>query len=190
MKSIVLHEPDLSSFVSGKKSQIRLPYLHFQRMRAALPGDPGPDCPYGTPGTICRVKEAWRETRATCEEPYSDVFVPTPSKHSPYEYLSDVHPLYATESGIWNRAELMPDDATRYFLQIDSVRLEKLNDISISDAILEGMPVGLTPEAPADLPIMAFAAHWEGMYGAASWITNPTVWVIGFHAVSRSALKP
>jgi hypothetical protein len=73
----------------------------------------------------------------------------------------------------------MPRWASRISLRITDVRVERLNDISASDALAEGMTF---PEAMqwGNDPQDAFAELWRRINGEASWDANPWVWVISF----------
>jgi hypothetical protein len=73
----------------------------------------------------------------------------------------------------------MPRWASRISLRITDVRVERLNDISASDALAEGMTF---PEAMqwGNAPQDAFAELWRRINGEASWDANPWVWVISF----------
>lgn len=93
----------------------------------------------------------------------------------------------------------MPRWASRITLEITDIRLERLQDISESDAIAEGIadqPVncshygrklawrdyeveGITRNNPVD----SFKTLWRSINGKESWNVNPWVWVIEFKRV-------
>lgn len=88
----------------------------------------------------------------------------------------------------WRPSIHMPRWASRITLEITSVRVERLQDISESDAQAEGVyrhPIaGWLPCAQeghvhlyADT---AFRHIWQSAYGEDSWVLNPWVWVIEF----------
>lgn len=88
----------------------------------------------------------------------------------------------------------MPRWACRTVLEITEVRVERLKDISLADAIAEGAP----PSHPSidavsrdfgfqDFPRSWYAQIWESIHGKGSWDLNPWVWVIGF---KRVEVKP
>lgn len=71
----------------------------------------------------------------------------------------------------------MPRWASRITLEITSVRVERLQDISIQDAIDEGMQGGVGAVRHE------FGKLWESINGADSLNSNPWVWVIEFKQV-------
>ena len=83
--------------------------------------------------------------------------------------------------------------ASRILLEIVSVRVERLQDISESDAIAEG--IEKTPQGFWSLygqhetngtfnPRTSFRALWQSINDAGSWPANPWVWVIEFKRVT------
>lgn len=184
MKSIIFHDHDLNALVHKRKKQIRIPYLSFQNTTALVPPATRPPCPYGEAGDVLAIKEAWRPARnfarAPLEADYSDAYVPRYDRGGDYEYMNDVSPLYLEESGVWYQAESMPVEAARHHIQLTSVRLERVQSLTIEAALAEGMPQGLRPDADPNIPIFAFAAYWDDLYGAGSWDLNQVVWVLEF----------
>ncbi|POX30818.1 hypothetical protein C3463_07475 [Serratia marcescens] len=108
----------------------------------------------------------------------------------------------------WKPSIHMPRSACRILLEITAVRVERLNDISESDAKAEGVRAiennfGNGP-AYCDylLPNLddaaewynrasdSFKSLWKSIYGAENWSANPWVWVIEFkHVEVRDASK-
>ncbi|BEO13072.1 hypothetical protein SMQC17_11020 [Serratia marcescens] len=91
----------------------------------------------------------------------------------------------------WTPSIHMPRWASRITLEITDVRVERLNDISESDAKSEGVkPAGdmlpdypdtfLTPNGDFATAKVAFQRLWQSIYGEESWGDNPWVWVIEF----------
>lgn len=136
-------------------------------------------CPYGQPGdrlwvreTFCDLDDGEFEYRADGECDPNVVPRWTPSIH-------------------------MPRAASRILLEIVSVRVERLQDISEADCWAEGIEMvdGLLD----DLAIIhlakqmgrsfedaapTYAALWESINGAGSWDANPWVWVVEFKRVA------
>lgn len=101
----------------------------------------------------------------------------------------------------WRPSIHMPKEAARIFLRVTGVRVERLQDVTLDDAIAEGCQgkfigsgecVGAGWEI---LPEDEFADLWNstikksdlGKYG---WDANPWVWVIEFERISKEeALK-
>ncbi len=84
---------------------------------------------------------------------------------SPYGHRGDI--LRVRETA-WER----PERTTRMMLEVTGVRVERLQDISHSDAMAEGMAFD---DAEYD-----FMRLWERINGEASWAANPWVWAIQF----------
>ena len=88
----------------------------------------------------------------------------------------------------------MPRRASRITLEITSVRVERLQEISIEDAKAEGAwgPDDSIAQKVADYfgtdifsanPRKAFQMLWESINGPDSWAANPWVWAIEFRRV-------
>ncbi|MBI3146347.1 MAG: hypothetical protein HYZ18_14065 [Pseudogulbenkiania sp.] len=88
----------------------------------------------------------------------------------------------------WRPSIHMPRAASRILLEIVSVRVERLQDISPDDCIAEGAwravdrALGRGHEAVA-----AYQYLWVHINGAGSWNANPWVWVIEFRRVVHNA---
>lgn len=90
----------------------------------------------------------------------------------------------------WRPSIHMPKLAARIWLEVMNVRIERLQDISQSDAIAEGCP----PSHPSidsvshtfgykDFSRSVFAQTWDACYGSGAWDNNPWVWVIEFKRI-------
>jgi hypothetical protein len=81
----------------------------------------------------------------------------------------------------------MPRWASRIMLKITGVRVERLKEISSSDALAEGVQqIG----EYLDMPIAAYRVLWEQINGKGSWSDNPWVWVIEFERLSSQSEHP
>lgn len=90
---------------------------------------------------------------------------------------------------------------SRIDLEITSVRVERLNEISNEDIVAEGieaigkgvqMPDGSYAQAgryefKASTTRQLFSSLWESISGAGSWEANPWVWVVEFKRVEDVA---
>lgn len=85
-------------------------------------------------------------------------------------------------------------EAARIMLEITNIRVERLNDISETDAIAEGIDAKLCREYHFKSPVAhilnpaayhAFAGLWESINGKDSWNANPWVWVIEFKRIEN-----
>lgn len=75
----------------------------------------------------------------------------------------------------------MPRWASRITLEIASVRVERLKDISEEDAKAEGIKFGTgNPGECRTCARGAFMDLWESINGKDSWSANPWVWVVSF----------
>lgn len=82
----------------------------------------------------------------------------------------------------WHRrpALFMPRAASRILLEIVGVRIERLRQIGVQDALAEG--IGLLDAG--DDPVLAYRNVWERINGEGSWDADPWVWVVGFRRLA------
>lgn len=140
-------------------------------------------CPKGRPGDRLWVRETWARNQVT------------PLEHRPpgeFIYGADLNDSvlrrYATT---WKPSIHMPRSACRLVLEINAIRLERLQAISEADAIAEGASFhdgrgvghsgwrhdfGDVHATARD----AFARLWRDINGPDSWSANPWVWVVEF----------
>lgn len=134
-------------------------------------------CPYGVVGDRLWVRETWQGT------------IDNPTKRVTLHgfgviYRADLgDKAPPPDGGRWSPSLLMPRWASRIALEITEVRVERLHDITEDDARMEGA----TPmasrhhlEYESHPHREAFISLWVRINGAASWATNPWLWVIGF----------
>lgn len=134
-------------------------------------------CPFGQVGDRLWVRETWAEAGASAPE--LQLYRANYPEHVGREY-ENVPPASEIR---WTPSIHMPRWASRITLEITAVRVERLKDISESDARAEGvMP---TPGAAEQLVggKLAFAELWASIYGHENWRANPWVWVIEFKQV-------
>ncbi len=81
----------------------------------------------------------------------------------------------------------MPRWASRITLEIVSVRVERLQDISQSDCLAEGIslhPIHFDkPRTSIYSPYQTYCDLWEQINGLGSWNENPWVWVVAFRKI-------
>lgn len=107
---------------------------------------------------------------------------------SPIWYEADgAHGALVSPSSTDQKGKLRPSIfmrrwMSRITLEIDSIRLERLNVITANDAIAEGHPSRpeMSREATNDAARDWYMDLWEDINGRGSWATNPWVWVISF----------
>ena len=144
------------------------------------------DCPYGQPGDRLYVRETWAAPHA-----YGHL----PPRLIPQD--ARIHYAATEDRGglLWRPSIHMPRWASRITLEITSVRVERLQEISIEDAKAEGAwgPDDSIVQKVADYfgtdifsanPRKAFQMLWESINGPDSWAANPWMWAIEFRRLA------
>lgn len=146
-------------------------------------------CPFGKIGDLLYVREAFAE----------DGF------EGNYVFKSDFGDLYK-----WRPAIHMPKEAARIWLKVSNISVERLQDITTEDAILEGIETfGDEPlkfyknygsgkdflydskygfnfgKETHTAQVASFCTLWMSIYGRESWILNPWVWRIKFEKIEK-----
>lgn len=81
--------------------------------------------------------------------------------------------------GRYRHARFMPRWASRITLDVVSVRVERLHDITRAEALAEGCKDTLGCDA-----LTSFSALWQDINGVDSWNANPFVWRVEFARAS------
>lgn len=135
------------------------------------------NCPFGAVGDRIWVRETWAEAGAGA--PDLKLYRANYPEHVPTHY-ENVPPADEIR---WTPSIHMPRWASRLTLEITSVRVERLRDLSEDDAKTEG----ITPPSGGVLPGWEYRINfrdlWMSIYGADNWEANPWVWVIEFKVV-------
>lgn len=127
--------------------------------------------PYRT-GDILYVKESW-----------ADHWLPDGFCKDRYVYKTDGVPqcgYYGNDEqckiGVWSSPVIMPKEAARIFLKVTDVRVQKLQKITDSEVIAEGVN-----------KFIQFVSLWNKTYGRQGhgWDKEPWVWVFGFERVEK-----
>jgi hypothetical protein len=149
-------------------------------------------CPYGAPGDRLWVKE----THARIHEGILAHLDPEPDNGEQFNngwstvYRADGEPANWKQYGIhWKPSIFMRRQYSRLTLEIQDVRVQRLQDISEEDAKAEGfiqMKVGGTPQEAIGHTSYhdGYRYLWECLNGKGSWAKNPWVWVIEFKTFS------
>ncbi|MEN0626664.1 hypothetical protein AAIG33_04385 [Phytobacter ursingii] len=164
-------------------------------------------CPFGAVGDRIWVREAFQGPLVS--EELLEEYRAYPEKFENPEYCE-----YAADGGPrpeycdlddnlrhgWRPSIHMPRWASRITLEITGVRVERLQNISETDAEAEGIDMEALFDAQdcydciADHNMTgrptvtgAFKYLWESIYGEESWQANPWVWVIEFQRVEGGA---
>lgn len=145
-------------------------------------------CPYGQPGDRLWVRETWRTEQGYDHIRPRDIPIARNGKTLAVPFWYDVDiPNFDGEGitgltpGKRRPGMFMPRAASRILLEITAVSVERLQDITVSDAIREGYDGSSTD--PVDPSIKWFSALWESINGAGSWTRNDWVWVVEFKRV-------
>ncbi|MBH8569375.1 hypothetical protein KB206_10800 [Microvirga sp. STS02] len=157
-------------------------------------------CPYGQPGERLWVRETWGTDARLNFIPPSALF--SVEGGQPIYYRADDKQPETLDT--WRPSIHMPRAASRILLEIVSVRVERLQEISEADAVAEGVeattcydeegPSGgnhavqayrnyLTTEPNAYPATASFCTLWQSINGPDSWAANPWVWVVEFKVV-------
>lgn len=86
----------------------------------------------------------------------------------------------------WRAPVYMPRWASRINLRITNVRVERVQDISVADAICEGMPLPIGGQLVSSSSVMDW---WVDTWNSINknrghgWESNPLVWVYDFEVV-------
>lgn len=132
-------------------------------------------CPYGQPGDRLWVKEThWRDDE--------DGAILYAADRNDFEVVHQKKSDTGSPRYNWKPSIFMRREYSRITLEIVSVRIERLNDISEADANAEGVRHSL------HLPGGRFAREnyehlWWTINGDGSWEANPWVWVVEFKVV-------
>lgn len=215
MKSrpILFSGPMICALIAGKKTQTRRmlnpPPVHgvSRGQPIVLWGTPTQKttnkdvwlarCPYGVPGDLLIVREAWRFA-GWCPAEYSGLG--GKGMAVDIEYAADkakrtvLHPAFDIDTIHTSpRPSIhMFRWASRLTLEITDVRVERLQEISAADAVAEG----ITP-APgswwsgaegqvATSPEAAYALLWNSINGPESWNANPWCWAVSFRCIRQN----
>lgn len=167
----------------------------------------GEHCPYGKPGDLLWVREAFFPCAGTDPQLYA--------------YKGNWVQHGTEKNAKWKPSIHMPKAAARIWLEVTGVRVERLQDISTSDACDEGIEYwNIDPDAfeggelQADFKnytwterrekdpqyedrysptfascIDSYRTLWQSINGPESWEANPRVWVIEFRVLSTKG-KP
>lgn len=192
-----------------------------------ITGQLGHACPLGIAGDRLWVREAWMpfERAETMRSVSGGPFMPT-GDYLPggIGYKADLDkcaqvPVFdgkitvcRTPEGPWKSPIHMPRWASRLTLEVVSVRVEKLQEISVEDVQAEGIVLPCTERNGHACPLLnltasplpgdfspklfkdwteadfwrhAFAIAWDKIHGKGAWMLNPYVWRIEFRRVER-----
>lgn len=142
-------------------------------------------CPFGEPGDRLWVRETWSDFCPLWEHWCGCGTEQMQAERHRRIYRADGEPEGRVGwRGKWVPSIHMPRWASRLTLDVVSVRVERLQDITEADALAEGFAPGtedLLGGAVARLSARDYFQNtWQEIYGFASWDANPWVWVVAF----------
>lgn len=149
-------------------------------------------CPFGKRGDLIYVRETWNP-----DPPCDGTWCYTEwagcrqgqIEGVPERFRSPEHCIYAASTNtdmVWTPSVHMPKWASRIWLEITGVRVERTQDISPDDCIAEGAwPADQRELGRGHEAVTAFSKLWQSTGG--DWDANPWVWVIDFKRVERPA---
>jgi len=187
-RGIMFSAPMVAALLAGTKTQTR-------RALRPQPVD-GADLsllrnPFGQPGDLLWVRERFTafghwQTRHNAAKGRAEWFFTdlTRARGLAWRYEvdgpgGDTHAARIAAAPAWHSrpALFMPRAASRILLEIVAVRAERLQAVSVADALAEGVGWGRDP-------VRAYRAVWEGINGPGSWDADPLVWVVEFRRLT------
>lgn len=166
-------------------------------------------CPYGVVGDRLWVREAaWFDREEMpdiglrCFFEGDDVRMARhPGAHkAPFPSVAEVLDL---NSALVKRSPIhMPRWASRLTLEITDIRVQRLQEISVDDAIAEGVRCWID-DGPVDgssendcgcfhsksQAVPSYSGLWNSIHGQGSWEANPWVWALSFKRIDKEATR-
>jgi hypothetical protein len=188
---ILFSTPMVQAILEGRKTQTRRtvktemidgenrPWIMTKEGPAPL------KCPFGKPGDLLWVRETWAKADiGFC-----------------FKVYNDIDAVFAPRN-CWKPSIHMPKTAARIWLEVEEVRVERLQDISEEDAKAEGVKSRfsdlfqeeryddyLDMEGEYRSPASSFQSLWQKINGPESWDANPWVWVVKFKVLSTKGVQ-
>ena len=137
------------------------------------------DSPQYQPGDILWVRETWQNLAEDSDdgEMYNNWLYKADKENTPFGHDDEGNPFYLK----WRPSIHMPKVAARIWLEVVSVRVERLQEITYDDCLREGMwNYGTDVDTLA-----AFQELWQNLNAkhGYDWDINPWVWVVEFKKV-------
>ena len=141
-------------------------------------------CPFGKVGDRLWVRETFWISQSENGILYrADIPMHWDAKDTECE-INDIN--LKAEEYKWKPSIHMPRMASRIALEIVDIRVERLQDITESDARADGIttekPKSAYWENRNNFAVSEFMGLWESIYSkhGCGWFTNPWVWVVEF----------
>lgn len=145
-------------------------------------------CPYGVAGDHLWVRETWQAQNLDGQW-WHEVKRDDRSVMN-WAWTNPVQRAYLPMPPRWLPAIHMPRMACRITLEVVSVRVERVQDISADDALHEGTTMAHVNGSPIGW-VRSFKLLWDGINfnRGFGWDANPWVWVIEFKRVDKFQLE-
>lgn len=194
MKPILFNGDMVRAILDGRKTQTRRvmkpqpnpitngPVDHLKIYTSGwMEGESAPKyvlekCPYGQPGDLLYVKEAFAKNISGCPNG-----ITYRADHVNPRGDGPVNPIK------WTSARFMPRSASRITLRIIDVRVQRVQEIGESDAMSEGVVSKF--DGQKYFPIgYVFKELWDSINAKRGfgWDVDPWVWCISFEHVKQS----
>nr|DAU98204.1 MAG TPA: ASCH domain protein [Caudoviricetes sp.] len=196
MKPILFNTDMVKAILDGRKSCTR---------RVVKPQ---PTARYGTQcikppyqqGDILYIRETWERFECWNCDGDERGNCPKEPKKSVLDKACGCYMYRATDEisgdAKWHPSLHMPKEAARIFLRVTNVRVERLRDITVEDALAEGMDkyIRLNGELDENSIITSFIGVWNSTIKKSNldsygWNANPWVWVIEFERCDKPESK-
>lgn len=167
-RPILFSDPMIRAILAGHKTQTR---RVVQRRKRGSPVS----CPYGQPGDVLWVRQAWHIRGPERRLQYAT---------GPWDFRFRAEEPEGDGSLRWRPSIHMPRMAANIFLEVTAVRIESLQEISDEDIAAEDASVNSRK---------AFVASWDQINGkraGCDWGFNPLVWVISFRLMGPPETTP
>lgn len=155
---------------------------------------------YGRAGDRIRVKEAWRTEELRTKDPATNgldgirfradnVFVPIAATAEAADRWGAAHDN-GKHRGSWRSSMFLPRWASRTFLELTEVRVQRLHEISEEDAQAEGVEPAFarrvypsSQAAEVHTYRAGYEKAWRGIHGEESWALNPWCFALTFKRI-------
>lgn len=207
----ILFRPEMvRAILEGRKTQTRrvLKDKWYQKHGLSTLQLPAENCPYGVPGGMrLWVRETWtpgythNADDENEDDSYCEIIYKADMQHhrckTSYSIADKYYRMYSEDDvgdPKWKPSIHMPRWASRITLEVKSVRVERLQDITSDDCDKEifggDFPHNIMPElfgideAPGYSIPECFARVWDSINGKKyPWSMNPWVFVIEFKRI-------
>jgi len=208
-RPIIFSGESVRAIIAGTKNQTRRVARGLSDEQSAIrqrfPNQQG--CPYGMPGTRLWAREAWRPVERSTNDGWTAIEYRADGAIGK-RYWRNADPARQLAARAldpdrhWRSPLFLPRWASRLLLEVDSIRVERLQEISEEDARAEGVTQTFAErfaefsaeqcltsgELASSRPYAAsYAVAWDELNDErATWKSDPWVWVLSFHVIQGS----